>query len=90
MCGVDELKQQVGFRAHDHVVEGLETERAHVVAADLGCSVRGHLGIDEHGRTCCFGEQLRLAGTLHRNEPVDGFVDVLPDGETYCPTVSRP
>src|SRR5207302_1285851 len=41
------------------------------------CSFRGNLA----GFTRGFGQQLRLAGAIHGNEPPSGFVDGVADGE---------
>ena len=50
--------------------------RAHEGIGVLGCIVRNSVGLARG-----FGEELRLAGTVHRDEPPGGFVDGVADGE---------
>jgi len=76
-----ELLEEVGVFARDALIEGLELEpagerRAHERVGVLGGFVR-----DSAGLASGFGEQLRLAGAVHGNEPPGGFVDAVADGE---------
>src|SRR5918998_3874371 len=75
------LGEQVRLLGEDPVVERLRLEPAGAVAADLARGLLGLIRIDEHRITGRFGEQLHLAGALHRDEPPHGLVDAAPDGQ---------
>ena len=51
------------------------------VPAGLAGGLLGHVRVDEHRGAGRLGEQLRLAGALHRDEPPGRLVDGVPDGE---------
>ncbi len=71
--------EEVGLLADDALVEGLETQPAGKLLTNLTAGDLGLLGIDGLRRAGRFGEELRLAGALHRDEPPRGGIDGLAD-----------
>src|SRR5205823_454672 len=61
--------QQIGLTPDDHLVQRLEVEPTDGVAADLAGGVGGVGRSDVDGRARRLGQQLRLAGPVHGDEP---------------------
>src|SRR4051812_24312979 len=73
--------EEIRLLARDHVPERLEPVVARNGRADLTVGLARHLVVDENWGSGGLGEQLRLAGTLHRDERPHRCVDRMSDRE---------
>lgn len=75
------LFEQVRLLAGDEIPERLELEPSRRLGSDLMPRCLSARGIDLHGRTGSFGQQLGMAAPIHRYEPPGGLIHCVPYGE---------
>src|SRR3984957_3955455 len=75
IIGTSLFFEQLGLDGHDPVVERLKGPPSRHRRSDLGRRLLGLLAVDEHRGPGGFGQQLRLAGALHGDEPPGRLVD---------------